>query len=268
MNKDIKVIIQARMGATRLPGKVLKEVAGRPLLDYMVERVNQSRLIDETIIATTTSSEDEKIRQWCRKNSLAFYPGDEEDVLSRYYEAAKEYRASIVVRLTADCPLIDFRVIDAVVQSYLDRPRIDFVSNTVPLPCLYPDGMDVEVFDMHVLAKAHEEAQLPSEREHVTFYMWKTGKFSSFRLDPSEDISQYRFCIDYAQDFEVIKEVLSKLYPDNPQFSMYDLINFMKRNPELLKLQKGIERNSGWQPAFDRDRLGTDKLLEKKGEMT
>ena len=267
MSKGIKVIIQARMGATRLPGKVLKEVAGRPLLDYMVERVIQSQLIDQTIVATTISSEDDKIKQWCRKNSVTFYQGDEEDVLSRYYGAAKEYQASVIVRLTSDCPLIDSRVIDAVVQNYLDRPSIDFVSNTVPLPCLYPDGMDVEVFDIDVLTKAHKEAKLPSEREHVTFYMWKTGNFSTFRLDPCEDISQYRFCVDYAQDFELIKEVLNKLYPDNPQFSMYDLIHFMKKNPELLELQKGIERNSGWQRAFDRDRLVTEKLLKEKGEM-
>jgi len=252
------------MGSRRLPGKVLMEVAGRPLLDYMVERVSQSRLIDETIIATTTSSEDDKIRQWCQKNSVAFYLGDEDNVLSRYYEAAKEHQASVIVRLTSDCPLIDFRVIDAVVQNYLDKLQIDFVSNTVPLPCIYPDGMDVEVFNIDVLTKAHQEAQLPSEREHVTFYMWKTGKFSTFRLDPYEDISQYRFCVDYPQDFEVVKEVLSKLYPDNPQFSMHDLINFMKKNPELLELQKGIERNSGWQSAFDRDRLVAEKSLKEK----
>ena len=264
MRKNIKAIIQARMGAQRLPGKVLMEVGGRALLDYMVERVKQSKLIDQVIVATTMFSKDEPIVQWCQKNNIKFYRGDEEDVLSRYYETAKEYRASIIVRLTSDCPLIDFRIIDAVVQNYLDRPQIDFVSNTVPLPCLYPDGMDVEVFDMNVLTKAYEEAQLPSEREHVTFYMWKTGKFSIFRLDPCEDISQYRFCVDYAQDFEVVSEVLNKLYPDNPQFSMYDLIDFMKKNPELLKLQKGIERNSGWQRAFDRDRLGVEKLLKEK----
>src|SRR3989338_10070275 len=107
MKKDIKVIIQARMSSTRLPGKVLKEVVGRPLLDYMVERVNQSRLINQTIIATTISSEDDKISQWCRKQSVAFYQGDENDVLGRYYQAAKKFQASIIVRLTSDCPLID-----------------------------------------------------------------------------------------------------------------------------------------------------------------
>ena len=254
MKKDIKVIIQARMSSTRLPGKVLKEVVGRPLLDYMVERVNQSRLINQTIIATTISSEDDKISQWCRKQSVAFYQGDENDVLGRYYQAAKKFQASIIVRLTSDCPLIDSRVIDEVVQAYLDRPGVEFVSNTVPLPYRYPDGMDVEVFDMDTLTKAHKEARLPSEREHVTFYMWKTGKFSTFRLDPCEDISQYRFCADYPQDFEVIKEVLNRLYPDNPRFSMYELIDFMEKNPKLLELQKGIVRNAGWESAFAKDR--------------
>jgi len=264
MKKEIKVIIQARMSSSRLPGKVLKEVAGRPLLDYMVERVSFSRLIDQVIIATTLSSQDDKISQWCRKQSVAFYQGDENDVLSRYYEAARKFQASIIVRLTSDCPLIDPGVIDQVVQAYLDRPKIEFVSNTVPLPCLYPDGMDVEVFDIDTLTKAHKQAQLPSEREHVTFYMWKTGKFSTFRLDPGKDISQYRFCVDYPQDFEVIKEILSRLYQDNPRFSMYDLIDFIKANPGLLELQKGIKRNSGWQKAFDRDRLVAEKLLKEK----
>lgn len=264
MKKEIKVIIQARMSSSRLPGKVLKQVSGRPLLDYMVERVSLSRLVDQVIIATTQSSQDDKIGQWCRKQSVAFYQGDENDVLDRYYQAAKKFQASIIVRLTSDCPLIDPGVIDQVVQAYLDQPKIEFVSNTVPLPCWYPDGMDVEVFNMDTLSRAHKEAKLPSEREHVTFYMWKTGKFSTFRLDPDHDISQYRFCVDYPQDFEVIQEVLTRLYPDNSRFSMYELINFVKKNPGLLELQKGIERNSGWQKAFDRDRLVAEKLLKEK----
>jgi len=253
--RKVSVIIQARMGSERLPGKVLKEVRGRPLLDYLVERVKKARLVDEVIIATTTSPQDEAIARWCARSGTKFYRGDEKDVLKRHYEAAKKYQALIVVRVTSDCPLIDPRVIDLAVESYLKRPEVDFVSNTVPLPCLYPDGMDVEVFDFNLLAKAHHEAVLPSEREHVTFYMWKTGKFPIHRVDPPEqDISQYRFCVDYPEDFQLVKEVLTKLYPENPNFSMHDLIAFMSQNRQLLKLQEGIGRNAGWQRAFDRDR--------------
>jgi len=257
--RNISVIIQARMGSERLFGKVLMEVAGRPLLDYMIERVNWSCLIDQVIIATTTSSKDDKIVQWCQENSVKFYRGDEEDVLGRYYRAAKECGASIIVRVTSDCPLIDPEVLDEVIQCYLDKDDTDFVSNTVPLPCLYPDGMDVEVFDKELLEKTHLEAQLSSEREHVTFYMWKTDKFKTYRLDPGQDLSKYRFCVDYWQDFELIKEILTRLYPENPRFSMYDLIEFMNKNPKLLELQAGIERNAGWQRAFDKDRQYSEK---------
>jgi len=254
MTKNIKAIIQARMGSQRLPSKVLMEVNGRALLDYMVERIKWSKFIDEAIIATTMSSKDEPIVQWCQKNNIKFYRGDEEDVLARHYEAAKKYSASIIVRVTSDCPLIDPEVIDTVVESYLNEPEIDFVSNTVPLPCLYPDGMDVEVFDMSLLERTHLEAKLPSEREHVTFYIWKTGKFKARRVDPaSEDLSKYRFCIDYRQDFDLIKEVLTRLYPRNPKFSMRELIEFVEENPRLLELQKGITRNAGWQRAFTKD---------------
>jgi len=261
--KNIAAIIQARMSSTRLPGKVLMKVSERPLLDYMVERLNQSQYIDKIIIATTTSEKDEPIVNWCKKSKVAFSQGSEEDVLARYHQAAKEHDVSTVVRATSDCPLIDARVIDRTVEYFINNPDIDFVSSTTPLPCLYPDGMDVDVFDRELLKKTHLEARLPSEREHVTFYMWKTGKFKVKRVDPdSRDLSNYRFCIDYPQDFEVMKEVLTKLYPANPRFSMFELIDFMEKNPQLLELQKGIVRNAGWQRAFDKDRQYKDAKNE------
>lgn len=252
--KNIAAIIQARMSSTRLPGKVLMEVASRPLLDYMVERVSESKYINKVIIATTVSEKDEPIVEWCERSKVAFYRGSQEDVLARYYQTAKEYDVSTIVRVTSDCPLIDARIIDKTVGYFIDHPEIDFSSSTTPLPCLYPDGMDVDVFDMELLEKTHLESKFPSEREHVTFYMWKTGKFKVKRVDPDQDLSKYRFCIDYPQDFELMKEVLTKLYPNNPRFSMSELIDFMEKNPELLELQKGIARNAGWQRAFDKDR--------------
>ncbi|MFH1581709.1 MAG: glycosyltransferase family protein [Pseudomonadota bacterium] len=253
-NSSIVAIIQARLGSTRLPGKVLKQVNNRTLLSYMIERVRKSKMIDNVVVATTTSPSDDQIVQWCKKENVLFYRGSEEDVLSRYHEAAKEQGASVIVRLTSDCPLMDPKVVDLVVQNYLTRPEIDFVSNTVPLPCLYPDGMDVEVFSFDLLTRANQEAVLPSEREHVTFYMWKTGKFNIYRIDPEHDYSKYRFTVDYPQDFEVIKTVLNELYQRNPDFSMYDLISFMAEKPSLLELNQEIERNAGWQRAFEKDR--------------
>ncbi len=249
----IAAIIQARMGSTRLPGKILMEVNYRPLLDYMVERVKRSKYIKQVIIATTVSHQDQPIVDWCKANQVEFCRGDEEDVLARYYYAAKEFKVSVIVRVTSDCPLMDPEVIDKTIEAFLGDSHLDFASSTTPLPCLYPDGMDVDVFNFNLLEKTHYEAKLPSEREHVTFYMWKTGKFKVKRIDPKEDLSSYRFCIDYPQDFTVIQEVLTKLYPKNPKFSVYELIDFMKANPRLLALQKGIKRNAGWQRALDKD---------------
>ena len=242
------------MGSTRLHGKVMMPINGRPLIDYMIERLKHSEFIDQIVIATTDSSLDQKIVSWCKQSKVTCFKGDEDDVLKRYYQCAKQFDASIVIRMTSDCPLIDPKIIDEVIKSYLERDDVDFSSNTVPLPCLYPDGMDVEVFGIDLLERAHNEAQLPSEREHVTFFMWKTGNFKTFRLDPMEDISQYRFTVDYPQDFEVIKAVLEQLYVKNQTFSLNDLIKFMNENLHLMELQKGIVRNAGWQRAFLKDK--------------
>lgn len=246
------------MGSTRLHGKVMMPINGRPLIDYMVERLKHSEILDQIVIATTDAHMDKPIVDWCEQSTVAFFQGDEDDVLSRYYQCAKQFDASIVIRMTSDCPLIDPKIIDEVVKSYLERDGVEFSSNTVPLPCLFPDGMDVEVFSADLLEKAHNEAQLPSEREHVTFFMWKTGKFKTFRLDPPEDFSQYRFTVDYPQDFEVIKAVLEQLYVKNQTFSLNDLIKFMNENPHLMELQKGIVRNAGWQRAFLKDKRFLD----------
>jgi len=249
----ITAIVQARMGSARLPGKVMMPVNGRPLLDYMIERLKRANILEKIVVATTNSRLDEQIVAWCEESEVACFQGDENDVLSRYYQCSKQFDASIVVRMTSDCPLIDPKIIDEVVQSYLDRPDVEFSSNTVPLPCFYPDGMDVEVFSTDLLKKAYDDAQLPSEREHVTFFMWKTGKFKTYRLDPPKDISQYRFTVDYPQDFEVIKAILEQLYVENQTFSLSDLIQFMNENPHLSALQKNIDRYGGWQKSYQQD---------------
>lgn len=259
----ISAIIQARMNSTRLPGKVMMTVNDKPLLSYMCERVRLSRRVEQVIFATTVSPCDSVIADWCRENNVLFYRGSEDDVLNRYYEAAKHFGASIIVRLTSDCPLIDPQAVDNVIDCYQNRfPKVDFVSNTVPLPCLYPDGMDVEVFNSELLEKTNREARLPSEREHVTFYMWKTGKFSAYRLDPPQDFSRYRFTIDYPQDFEVVKTILNHFYRRNPRFTMLDIIEFMAGRPDLRKLQQGIERNAGWKKALARDKEFMDSSNE------
>lgn len=251
----VTAIIQARMGSTRFPGKVLKMVRGRPLLSYQLERIRKSSMVEQVVVATTVSPQDEEIEKFCKEEKLNYIRGSQEDVLARFYQAAKEFKAKIIVRLTADCPLIDPGLIDEAVDFYKNNTDLyDYAANTVPPPSTFPDGMDVEVFSFSVLERAFLEARLPSEREHVTFYLWKTGKFRTYQIKRSPDYSQYRFTVDYPQDFEVVSEILEQLYPKNNFFTMEDAVGFVNARRHLLEKQKGIERNSGWEKSLEKDR--------------
>ncbi|NLX01599.1 MAG: NTP transferase domain-containing protein, partial [Syntrophomonadaceae bacterium] len=164
------IIDQARMTSTRLPGKVMKEVLGKPLLEYQIERLKRTNEADELVIATTTNNTDQPIVEICKRLGVAYYRGSEEDVLSRYYEAATKFGADVVVRVTSDCPLIDPTVVDKVIKHYKDNwDKYDYVSNT--LTRTYPRGMDTEVFSYKVLQEVYYNAQEQPEREHVTPYI-------------------------------------------------------------------------------------------------
>jgi len=254
MSKRVCAIIQARMSSTRLPGKVLKPVRGRPLLAHMMERVSRAHNLHEIVVATTVSGADAEIVGLCEKSGFACFRGSEDDVLDRYYQAALQMKCDVVVRLTGDCPLIDPKVIDDVIGAYLSG-HYDYVANTAPPVGTFPDGMDVEVFSFGALERAWREAMKPSEREHVTFYFWKNPQlFSTFRYDLPEDLSKYRLTVDYPQDFEVISSVLTELYPQNPQFSMEEVITFLEAHPDILAKNAHVAWNLGWQPALERDR--------------
>lgn len=248
------VIIQARMSSTRLPGKVLLDINGRPMLSYMIERVKASKRINKIIIATSTDSSDDKIEEFCNSESILCYRGNLLDVLDRYYEAALKVSCDVFVRLTADCPLIDPNIIDNVVYAF-ENGKYDYVANTCPPTGTFPDGMDVEVFSFRALEKAWKESIKPSEREHVTFYFWKNPDiFSTFRYDLNEDMSKYRLTVDYPKDFEVIKAIINDLYTKNPAFCMTDIINYMEENKNIVEINSEIEGNQGWKSAFENDK--------------
>ena len=253
--EKIVAIIQARMGSSRLPGKVLKEVNGVPLLKYQFERVKQSLFIFETVIATTVREENDVIAEFCEQNQISCFRGSEDDVLSRYYECAREYKADIVVRLTADCPLIDPQVIDEVVKIYMENDY-DFVANTAPPEGFtYPEGMDVEVFSFKLLERAVREAEKPSEREHVTHFFWQNPQlFSTYRIDLDKDFSSYRLTVDYQEDLDVTESVIHGLYPKDPLFSMHDMIKFLDANPVIKEKNSCFRSNTGWQSAFQKDK--------------
>jgi spore coat polysaccharide biosynthesis protein SpsF len=165
MGQKIICIIQARFNSTRLPGKVLLDLGGKTVLERVVERVSGSHLIDKIVVATTIREDDSRIAQLCSMKGICVYRGSEDDVLDRYYQAATTGRASHVVRITADCPLIDPEIIDRVIKTHLDN-KADYTSNV--LKETFPDGQDVEIFTFQALDRAWKEARLPSQREHVT----------------------------------------------------------------------------------------------------
>lgn len=238
----IVAIIQARMGSTRLPGKILKKVNGRTLLDYQIERVMQSKMINQIIIATTVKESDDPIVDFCIKANIDYYRGSEEDVLSRYYEAAKKFEADIIVRLTSDCPIIDPEVIDRVIQYYIEnRSKLDYVSNTIERT--YPRGLDTEVFSFNVLKQAHKEAILDRDREHVTAYFYTNP--DEFRLGFVKhdlDYSGYRWTVDTEEDFKLIELILNSLYVEGTIFDLSDVISLLEKHPGWNEINKHIEQ--------------------------
>jgi len=238
----IVIISQARMTSTRLPGKVLKEVLGKPLLEYHIERLQRVRLADELVIATTVNDTDQPIVDLCERLGVKFFRGSEEDVLSRYYYTAIEHKADAVVRVTSDCPLIDPKEIDKVIKAYKDNhPRFDYVANT--LTRTYPRGMDTEVFSMKALKEAFEKATEVPQREHVTpFIHRQPDRYKLLNVEYKDDFSFHRWTVDTIEDFALIKILIEELYPKKSHFSLEDCLEFLERNPEWIKLNAHIEQ--------------------------
>lgn len=245
-------IIQARTGSIRLSNKVLLELRGRSVLEHVIRRVRRSRKIEKVIVATTIKKEDDRIVDICKKLSIDYFQGSENDVLGRYYQAAKKFHFSDIVRITADCLMIDPSVIDKVIDLY-QKEKLDYMSNVIPPT--FPDGLDVEVFSMNALEKCWKEAKLKSAREHVTVYMWQNpGLFKQNHLKSKIDLSDRRWVLDDPKDYEFMKKVYDKLYPSNPNFKLDDLLNFFAENPDIEKINQGIKRNEGLKKSFREDK--------------
>lgn len=230
------------MTSTRLPGKVLKKVLDKPLLEYQIERIQRSKHLHEIVIATTTNETDNPIVELANKLGINVYRGSEEDVLSRYHEAAIQYGADIIVRLTSDCPVIDPKVVDNVIQYYLEnQSRYDYVSNT--LTRSYPRGMDTEVFTFQALKESYNEAEEKHEREHVTPFIYlRPNRYSLGSVQYITDKSTYRWTVDTPEDFELIRRIIENLYPSNPHFTLEDTITLLETNPDWLEINRMIEQ--------------------------
>ena len=253
-SKRVVGIIQARMGSTRLPGKCLAPIAGKPLLQRVVERCQASETIDDVWVATTIEATDGMIVKLCNEMGVPVFKGSVEDVLDRYYRASLEAEAEVVVRITADDPLKDPRVIDQILYRLLDG-NLDYASNT--LEPTYPEGLDIEAFTFAALSTAWREAELISEREHVTPYIWKNPqrfRLENIRLDA--DSSHLRWTVDYEQDLAFVRAVYENLGPDR-LFLMADILALLDLKPELLSINQGIARNQGYLKSLAQDQIQT-----------
>ncbi|MBS1902699.1 MAG: glycosyltransferase family protein [Bacteroidetes bacterium] len=234
------IVIQARTGSSRLPGKVLLPLAGKTLLERMIERVSASSLADEIVIATTIEPQDDPIESLCASTGVRVFRGHPTDLLDRHHAAGKLHGADIVVKIPSDCPLIDPAVIDRVIGTYLEAPdAYDFVSNLHP--ATYPDGNDVEVLPMHILHTAWLEACRDYEREHTTPFIWEHPerfRIGNVRWESGLDYSMsHRVTIDYIEDYQCICRIFEDLYTnENPIFSLAQIVELLESKPHIAKI--------------------------------
>jgi spore coat polysaccharide biosynthesis protein SpsF len=249
----ITAIVQARMGSTRLPGKVLAEICGRPLLWHVVDRLNRAEMLGEVVVATSDSPQDDPIEELCKDNGIKCFRGSEEDVLDRYYQAAKHFGSDIIARITADCPMIDPSVLDKIIEVYL-RGECDYASNTVDRT--YPDGLDAEVLSFGALERAWIESRLPSEREHVTPYIWKNpDRFKICHVKQEENMSRLRWTVDEAEDLAFVRTVYRHLYHPGRVFLQEEILKLLVEHPELLEINRGLGINSGYLRSLEKDQI-------------
>jgi spore coat polysaccharide biosynthesis protein SpsF len=235
----IVTIVQTRCGSSRLPGKVLMPLAGKPLFVRQVERVKAAKLSGTVVVATTTEPVDDPIEEICKQEGLECFRGDALDLLDRHYKAALQYGAKTVLKIPSDCPLIDPRIIDKVISYYLDnQDKYDFVSNLHP--ATYPDGNDVEVMSLGILENAWENATKSFEREHTTPYFWEQPdkfRIGNVTMGGGKDFSMlHRWTIDYKEDYLFIKAVFEELYPLNPLFSCPDIIQLLEERSDIYQI--------------------------------
>lgn len=239
---QVGAIIQARMGSTRLPEKIFKLLNGKTVLEHVINRVADSG-VENCIIATTINEKDDEVENFCKEHDIKCFRGSENDVLERFYYAAKENNFDIIIRVTADDPLKDSNIIAKAVK-IIKENKYDYVSNTIKPT--YPEGIDIEVFTFEALKKAFEEAKLKSEREHVTPYIWKNiDIFRVYNFENNEDLSYMRWTLDTEDDYQFMKKIYS-FFEDKDNFSMEEVLECISKNPEITKINQGHIRNEGY----------------------
>lgn len=245
----ILAILQARCSSRRLPNKVLKPLLGRPMVLRQIERLSHSRYIDKVVLATSTDMSDNGLYDAVHKARVSVYRGSLDDVLGRYYACAKEYGADHIVRVTGDCPVIDWRVTDDVIARHLAEHN-DYTHMTER----FPEGLDTEVMTFAALEHAYRAATRSSEREHVTLYFRNNPEcFRIGAVDCAEDYGDMRWTVDEPCDFALVETIYEQLYPTNNDFAMQDMLMLFSEHPELRELNQGVIRNEGLQKSLAED---------------
>ena len=229
------------MSSTRLPGKVLKKISEKPMLSHILNSLKHSKTLDHVVVATTTKKDDDKIVQLCKKMKISVFRGSEKNVLNRFCEAGKKYGATHIVRICADCPFVDPTIVDKIVRKSL-LTNVDYVSNT--LPKTYPMGYEVEVIKFPALQKAEEMTKDPGDLEHVTLFLMRNLKlFSHYNVEApiSYKKPKIRVCVDTKEDFMVTEKIYNSLNSSKNFLSIRQVINFLNKNPKILKLNSHIK---------------------------
>lgn len=234
-------VLQARLGSTRLPGKVLAPILGRPMVSLQLQRLGRARRMDALVVATGADPADDDVAALCRELCVPCYRGSQEDVLDRIYRAASGYGPGHVVRLTGDCALADPALVDEVIGEHLAGDH-DYTSNCIRRT--FPDGLDSEAMRFSCLEEAWREARLPAHREHVTPFLYQQPhRYQLGSVTAEADYSHHRWVVDREEDLELVRRIYRELYPGDPFFSWRDVLALVERKPELTGLNAGIARS-------------------------
>lgn len=250
--KNIVAIVQARMTSTRLPNKVLMDLGNRTVLGQVLNQLSFSKFLNNVVLATSNDESDDKLENWAIENNISYFRGDLNNVLKRFYDTAKSFHADVIIRITADCPLIDPEIVDAVIKEFLDG-NYDYYSNANPPT--FPDGLDTEVFTFKALEESFLNAELKSEIEHVTPYirnhpeLFKIGNYLS-----NVNYENLRWTIDNQEDYDFLKNIFINLNNENSFISWKKVIEFLSKNEEIQKINSHLQRNEGFIKSLNEDK--------------
>ena len=241
MSQKIVAIVQARYNSIRLPGKVLKKINATPAIEYLHKRLSKSKYLNDIVIATSKDKKNLPLINFLKTKNINFFVGENDNVLKRFFDTATKYKADIIVRITGDSIILDFRLLDKMLKEFLKK-KVDFLCNTQPMT--YPDGQDIEIFSFKSLKKTYKNAKLKYDKEHVTPYIIKSKKFKKYNYKNKIDYSKFRWSLDELEDLKVIRSIYEKFKP-NIYFSWENAMKKVLKSKKKLTTNSQIKRNEG-----------------------